>query len=78
MDNISKNKENTFLIGAYSLGKAQRIIWLLREAGFSDDIFVHGSMDKLCDFYNNKGIKLGTLRKATIENKREQRKETNL
>ena len=71
LDNISKNRENTFLIGAYSLGKAQRIIWLLREAGVSEDIFVHGSMEKLCEFYQSKGINLGALRKATLENKKD-------
>ena len=71
LNTISKNRENTFLIGAYSLGKAQRIIWLLREVGFSDDIFVHGSMEKLCSFYQSKGINLGTLRKATLENKKD-------
>ena len=71
LDNISKNTENTFLIVAYTLGKAHRIIWLLREAGGSEDIVVHGSMDKLCDFYQSKGIRLGTLRKATLDNKKD-------
>src|SRR3954469_9842529 len=37
--------ERAHLVGAYSLGKAQRLICLLREAGYDRPIFVHGAME---------------------------------
>ncbi len=66
---LEKNSARTFLLGAYSLGKAQRIIALLREHGYYEDIFIHGSMEKLCSFYESQGVNLGRIRKATLENK---------
>src|SRR3954447_10668605 len=39
------------LIGAYSLGKAQRVIRMLREAGYDRPIYLHGSMERLCRLY---------------------------
>ena len=36
--------ERAHLVGAYSLGKAQRVIALLREAGYDAPIYLHGAM----------------------------------
>jgi putative mRNA 3-end processing factor len=58
--------ERAHLVGAYSLGKAQRIIALIREAGYDRPIFIHGAMKKLCDLYAASGIDLGPLEDATI------------
>jgi putative mRNA 3-end processing factor len=58
--------ERAHLVGAYSLGKAQRIIALIREAGYDSPIFIHGAMKKLCDLYAASGIDLGPLEDATI------------
>jgi putative mRNA 3-end processing factor len=55
--------ERTHIVGAYALGKAQRIIALLREAGFDGVIHIHGALEKLSDFYQSEGIELGALRK---------------
>ncbi len=49
------------LVGAYALGKAQRIISLLREAGHEAPIFLHGALKALCDLYQRHGIDLGPL-----------------
>src|SRR5579864_6447846 len=49
------------LIGAYSLGKAQRVIRLLRDAGYDRPIYLHGSMERLCRLYETEGIALGSL-----------------
>ncbi|MCW1842957.1 ligase-associated DNA damage response exonuclease [Prosthecomicrobium hirschii] len=49
------------LVGAYALGKAQRMIALLREAGYDDTIFLHGALERLCQFYESRGIELGPL-----------------
>ena len=56
--------ERCHLVGAYSLGKAQRVIALLREAGYDAPIYLHGAMIKLCDLYVSLGVKLGDLRPA--------------
>ncbi|TCU19200.1 putative mRNA 3-end processing factor [Rhizobium sullae] len=61
--------ERTHLIGAYALGKAQRVIRLLRDAGYGEPIYIHGAMEQLCDYYAGQGIDLGDLRPATIESR---------
>lgn len=53
------------VIGCYSLGKAQRVIALLREAGYERPIYLHGALQTLCDLYESQGISLGSLRPAT-------------
>ena len=40
--------ERAHLVGAYALGKAQRVIKLLREAGWERPIYVHGAMEDRC------------------------------
>lgn len=57
--------ERTHLVGAYGLGKCQRIIALLRRAGYDAPIWLHGAMQALCDLYARLGIPLGDLRAAT-------------
>jgi putative mRNA 3-end processing factor len=53
--------ERAHIVGAYSLGKAQRVIALIREAGYDDPIYLHGAMIRLCDLYREFGVDLGTL-----------------
>lgn len=62
--------ERSHLIGAYALGKAQRVISLIRRGGYDQPIYIHGSLAKLCDYYENEGIDLGDLRPATTEDKK--------
>ncbi len=38
--------ERAHLVGAYSLGKAQRVIALIRKAGYDEPIYLHGAMEK--------------------------------
>ena len=54
--------ERSCFIGAYALGKAQRVIKLLRLAGYQAPIYIHGALRNLCDYYNTQNIDLGTLR----------------
>ena len=56
--------ERAHLVGAYSLGKAQRVIALLRLAGYDAPIYLHGAMDKITHYYQRRGIALGELRAA--------------
>src|SRR5256885_7412662 len=54
--------ERAHLVGAYSLGKAQRVIALLREARYDAPIYLHGAMEKITQYYQSRGVKLGELR----------------
>lgn len=53
------------VVGAYALGKAQRVIALLRIAGYDRPVFLHGAQEKLCRLYENLGVDLGPLETAT-------------
>jgi len=57
--------ERSHLVGAYALGKAQRLILLLREAGYDRTIYVHGALDRLNALYEAFGVDLGPLAPAT-------------
>lgn len=54
--------ERTHLVGAYSLGKAQRVMAMLRKAGHEAPIYLHGAMEKVTRLYQQRGIDLGDLR----------------
>jgi len=54
--------ERAHLVGAYSLGKAQRVIALLRKAGYQAPIYLHGAMESITHYYASRGIALGELR----------------
>jgi putative mRNA 3-end processing factor len=54
--------ERAHLVGAYSLGKAQRVIALIRAAGYDAPIYLHGAMETLTHYYVSRGIDLGELR----------------
>jgi putative mRNA 3-end processing factor len=56
--------DRAHLVGAYSLGKAQRIIRLIREAGHDAPIRLHGAMEKLTALYAAEGIELGAFAPA--------------
>ena len=67
LTSLRRFPERAHLVGAYALGKAQRVIALLRQAGYTETIYIHGAMAKLCDLYQKEGIDLGRLKPATIE-----------
>ncbi|QYF87562.1 ligase-associated DNA damage response exonuclease [Brevundimonas sp. PAMC22021] len=53
--------ERAHLVGAYALGKAQRIIAHLREAGWERPIYVHGALERLNALYEREGVALGPI-----------------
>ena len=61
--------ERTHLVGAYALGKAQRVIAGLRLAGYEAPIYIHGALERLCAMYLEFGIALGELRSVTSTEK---------
>ena len=64
--------ERSHLVGAYALGKAQRVISLLRRSGYDRPIYIHGALSKLCAYYESQGIDLGDLRPATDDDQNAQ------
>jgi putative mRNA 3-end processing factor len=56
--------ERAHLVGAYSLGKAQRVIALIRKAGYEQPIYLHGALESVTRYYQDSGIALGELRAA--------------
>ncbi len=65
LTSLSHFPERSHLVAAYSLGKAQRVIQLLRGEGYDAPIYLHGSMVNMCALYQELGVELGELRKAT-------------
>ena len=53
--------DRAHLVGAYSLGKAQRVMALIREAGYGAPIYLHGAMESLTRYYESRGVALGRL-----------------
>jgi putative mRNA 3-end processing factor len=62
LDSVALFPERAHLVGAYALGKAQRVIALIRAAGYQAPIYLHGAMEKLTRHYRQRGIDLGDLR----------------
>ena len=62
---LHENPDRCVLVGAYALGKAQRVIMEARCRGHYDPIYIHGALQRLCDLYVEHGVQLGDLRPAT-------------
>ncbi len=62
---IAAESERCVLVGAYALGKAQRVIAELRGAGWTQPIYLHGALERMCALYGTLGVDLGDLRPVT-------------
>src|SRR3569623_524260 len=62
---LRANPTRCVLVGAYALGKAQRVIRELRDMVVDEPIYIHGALQRLCDLYVQLGVDLGELRPAT-------------
>jgi putative mRNA 3-end processing factor len=67
LKSVKQFPERSHLVGAYALGKAQRVMKLLRQAGYDKPIHIHGALAKISDYYQATGIGLGELSPATVE-----------
>src|SRR5690606_35503141 len=54
--------ERAHIVGAYALGKAQRMMALPRRCGWDGPIFVHGALMALSELYRRFGVDLGEIR----------------
>ncbi|MCJ2109377.1 ligase-associated DNA damage response exonuclease [Methylobacterium sp. E-041] len=64
LDSVALFPERAHIVGAYALGKAQRVMMLLREAGYDRPIHLHGAMEKLTELYKREGFALGETPKV--------------
>ncbi|MBV7258543.1 ligase-associated DNA damage response exonuclease [Erythrobacter crassostreae] len=58
---LEQQPDGSVLVGAYALGKAQRVIAELRAIGHTQPIYLHGAMEKMCRLYKEHGVDLGEL-----------------
>jgi len=59
---VRAEPDRCVLVGAYALGKAQRVIAELRAAGWQAPIYIHGALERMCALYADHGVDLGELR----------------
>ncbi|WP_045835234.1 ligase-associated DNA damage response exonuclease [Hyphomicrobium sp. 99] len=61
LSSLKAEPDRTHLIGAYNLGKCQRMIRVVRDAGYDQPIYLHGAVVALSELYQKLGIDLGEL-----------------
>jgi putative mRNA 3-end processing factor len=59
---LHSDRSRCVLVGAYALGKAQRVITELRRRGHEQPIYYHGAVERLCRLYEELGVPLGEMR----------------
>jgi putative mRNA 3-end processing factor len=70
LESVRLFPDRAHLVGVYALGKCQRLILLLREAGWDRPIWLHGGLMALCALYEELGVTLGELRPVPMDRKR--------
>jgi putative mRNA 3-end processing factor len=69
LDSVALFPDRAHVVGCYALGKCQRMIALLRAAGWDRPIWLHGALASVCQVYEACGVALGDLRPATSATK---------
>jgi putative mRNA 3-end processing factor len=54
-------RERCHVVGVYALGKCQRILALLRRAGYDEPVYLHGALIGLTELYETLGVSLGPV-----------------
>ena len=73
MLSMERQPERTHLVGAYGLGKSQRVLKLVRLAGYDRPIYLHGAHGALTDLFVDLGQDFGDIQlvsEATAEEMR--------
>lgn len=66
LESVELFPERAHLVGAYPLGKAQRLMALLHDAGYDKPIYIHGAIQRLTEFYQSSGVALGDIRPVQL------------
>ncbi|MBC7769757.1 MAG: ligase-associated DNA damage response exonuclease [Phycisphaerales bacterium] len=62
LGSVAMFPERAHVVGAYALGKAQRVMAELRRCGWDKPIYVHGALVALTELYKAHGVELGDIR----------------
>jgi putative mRNA 3-end processing factor len=62
LESVALFPERAHIVGAYPLGKGQRVIALLRQAGYERPIYIHGALETITRCYAERGVPLGDIR----------------
>jgi putative mRNA 3-end processing factor len=71
LSSVALFPERTHLVGVYALGKAQRVLALLRQAGYDRPVYLHGALDAFTRYYASRGLDLGPVQLARDAGKTE-------
>jgi putative mRNA 3-end processing factor len=61
LHSLSLFPERCHLVGVYVLGKCQRVLALLRRAGYDEPVYLHGALIGLIELYERLGVMLGPV-----------------
>jgi putative mRNA 3-end processing factor len=61
LHSVALYPERCHLVGVYPFGKCQRVLALLREAGWDAPVYLHGALSGLTTLYESLGIRLGAV-----------------
>jgi putative mRNA 3-end processing factor len=61
LHSLSLFPERAHLVGVYALGKCQRVLALLRRAGYEEPVYLHGALSGLTELYERLGVTLGPV-----------------
>ena len=62
LSSVALFPDRAHLVGVYVLGKAQRVLALLRRAGYDKPVYLHGALESSMEYYASRGIELGQVR----------------
>lgn len=62
LESLALFPDRPHLLGAYALGKAQRMLAMIRQAGHERPIYLHGALQRLTEHYIAAGLDFGELR----------------
>ncbi|RED14068.1 ligase-associated DNA damage response exonuclease [Pontivivens insulae] len=71
MASLAAFPDRCHVIGAYALGKAQRMIAELRARGYDRPIWLHGALVKLTTLYQDLGVEMGEIRQVMASDKKD-------
>jgi putative mRNA 3-end processing factor len=61
LESLSLFPERCHVVGVYALGKCQRVLALLRRAGYEEPVYLHGALIGLTELYESLGVPLGPV-----------------
>jgi putative mRNA 3-end processing factor len=65
LHSLSLFPERCHVVGVYALGKCQRVLALLRRAGYEEPVYLHGALIGLTELYESLGVPLGPVLPCT-------------